>query len=73
MRMMLQKGIRSFVLGTIGSKCMDEADAAAKVIMLENKQVNIKQFTDEDMDKVIDLLERTKNYVLHKRQQGERS
>ena len=71
MRMMLQKGIRNFVLGTIGSHCIDEADEAAKVIMLENKSVNIKQFTNEDMDQVIDLLERTKNYVLHKRQQGE--
>ncbi|MFW6172502.1 MAG: hypothetical protein ACOC5T_02040 [Elusimicrobiota bacterium] len=69
MRKMLQKGVRNFVLGTIGSCSCNEEDEKAKKIMLKNKDVNIKQFTEDDMNRVMQLLDRTKKYILHKREE----
>ena len=63
-RMMLQKGIKNFVIGHGFAKCVDEADMKAQELMMIGQGINIKEFNNiEEIEK---LLNRTADYIKYK-------
>ena len=68
LRMILQKGITKVVFAPIVSKCVDEEDVTARKLMLEYQQEDIefRQMTMLDMEKVICNMEETIQYMQFK-------
>ena len=63
--MMIQKGIKKIIYGSVGSKCISKEDLEAKKLTLELKpEVELIEF--KKMDKVKELLKQTIDYIDYK-------
>lgn len=68
LRMVLQKGVKKVVFAPIVSKCVDEEDVTARKLMLEyqREDIEFRQMTMLDMEKVIYNMEETIQYMQFK-------
>jgi len=66
--MILQKGVTKVVFAPIVSKCVDTEDVEARKLMLEyqEKDIEFRELTMDDMDEVICNMEDTIQYMQYK-------
>ncbi len=60
--MMIQKGIEKIIYANVSSKCLDEEDLNAQKLMLELRP-SVKLMEFKEMDRVIELLKGTIDYI----------